>query len=268
MINRFGILCPPVSWQFSDFYTKLPDFYANIFTPSSFLCPYCYFVYPSLTVYEASSLHRLYVLRALCYWKREGNTRLGRKRKSFVRLCVKLFWSMIYCANTILKPDSRFGSLSHRKLGRGSPLIIHQYYLMTAIAIQPITQPCTCKMGSSIFSAVSRLKLAKYDQGLLSKHTINRKKKRRKCFCWSWKFLPCLSLFYFSHRSRCILLDPYCGCHSMSPPVWHQWWHQFEFPIGPGWGCRVSYPTCPSPDRPPPLIFCAPGELGVYHLPS
>ena len=34
-----------------------------------------------------------------------------------------------------------------------------------------------------------------YDQGLLSKHIINRKNKRRKCFCFSWQCLPCLSFF-------------------------------------------------------------------------
>ena len=40
----------------------------------------------------------------------------------------------------------------------------------------------------------------------ISKHFINRKKKRSKCFTYQWKCLPCLSFFYFPHQDRSVLI--------------------------------------------------------------
>ena len=55
------------------------------------------------------SLSSICVLRALCDWERGGGTRLGRKQKNFARVCTKLFWSTVYWANPIPKPESPNG---------------------------------------------------------------------------------------------------------------------------------------------------------------
>ena len=83
---------------------------------------------------------------------------LDRKRKSFVWVCVKLFWHEIYCTNPRPKPDSYSGSLSRRGLGKRAPRIICEYDIATAISIRPLTQTRTWEMVSSIFSAMSQIK--------------------------------------------------------------------------------------------------------------
>ena len=106
--------------------------------------------------------------------EREVNTRSGRKQNSLVRVCAKLFWSTIYCANPRPKPESQSGSLYRIGLVRWSPQIIRKYNLAPMFEIRPSNQPRTCKMGYSIF--------ANYDQGLLYKNEININNKQRKLF--------------------------------------------------------------------------------------
>lgn len=78
----------------------------------------------------------------------------------FVRVCTKLFWSTIYCANPRLKPDPQSGYLCYKGLGRQAPRIIWEYDIVTVIVIRPLTQPGTCEMGSSSFAAMIQLKAA------------------------------------------------------------------------------------------------------------
>ena len=57
---------------------------------------------------------------------------------------------------------------------------MHEYDLANAILIRPLIQPCTCKMGSSIFAGMSRLKFASTTRASLpsipSTERINREK--------------------------------------------------------------------------------------------
>ena len=92
--------------------------------------------------------------------EREGNARLDRKWNIFARACKKLLWRTIHCANTIYLPDFQSGSLSCRGLWRQDIWIIQEYNLAITIKIRPLTQPHTCKMGSSLFASMSQLKLA------------------------------------------------------------------------------------------------------------
>ena len=58
-----------------------------------------------------------------------------------------------YCANPNPKPDSQYESRVSNVLGTQYPKIIQEHYLVTAIAIQPLTQPLMCKIDPSIFVA-------------------------------------------------------------------------------------------------------------------
>ena len=98
---------------------------------------------------------------------REGNTRLGRRWKSFARVCAKLFWIVIYCSNLRPEPNSQSGSLSHRGMGSQYPLIMCYCGCATAILIQMLIHPHTCKMGSSIFAAMIWLKFVSTNRASL-----------------------------------------------------------------------------------------------------
>ena len=87
-----------------------------------------------------------------------GKYEVGQDTKEFFWVLPKLFWRVIYCANLRPKPDYQSGSLSHRVLGRQDPWIISEYNLTTTISIRPLIQTCMREMGSSTFSAMSRLK--------------------------------------------------------------------------------------------------------------
>ena len=66
----------------------------------------------------------------------------------------------IYCANPNTEPESQSGSRVCRVVGNQAPRSTQECDLATTIGIQTLTQPLTCEMGSSIFVAMSRLKLA------------------------------------------------------------------------------------------------------------
>ena len=223
------------------------------------------FVSPSLTVYEppeASSVRRPPVVWALQYQEREGNVGSGRKWKSFFLVCAKMFWRAIYCANPRPEPYYQSGSLSHRVLVRQDPLIIHEYYLATAIVIQPLTQPRTCKIGSSIFSATRKPEFASTTRVSFPIMPSTERKNGETCFRCSWQWLTLLSLFYFSSDPGVFPMAHSWGCRSLGPPVWRQWWLQSDFNTIHVWGRRISSIIRPSPGVPPPLIYCIPG--GVF----
>ena len=96
---------------------------------------------------------------------------------------------------------SQSGSCYRRRPVSQDPRIICEYNLATAISIRPLIQPRTCKMGSSIFSAMSRIKFSSTTRAsfpsMPSTERIHRENNR---FQWQW--LPYLYLFIFSQRSH------------------------------------------------------------------
>ena len=128
---------------------------------------------------------------------------------SFVRVCAKIFWRVIYCANPRPEPDSQSGFMSHRALCIRAPRIIWEYDLATAIATRTLTNPHTCEMVSSIFSAMSRLKFASTTRAPFPSIPSTEITNGEKCFPCSWKFLPCLSFFYFTHQSRSVKIGSF-----------------------------------------------------------
>ena len=113
----------------------------------------CFFCFPIIACAQASSVWfcplSAWIKRVLRYQEMEVNL-LERRWKSFVRVCMKIFWWSICFVNPRPKPESQLGSLSHRGLSIKSPQIIHEYDLATMTEIQPLIQSRTCKMGSSI----------------------------------------------------------------------------------------------------------------------
>ena len=88
-------------------------------------------------------------------------------------------------------------------------------------------------------------RIHKYDKGPLSRHVINKD----NCFCWSWQWLPRLSLFYFSHLSRRIFVRSLLWVSQSESSSLHQWWLQSDFTICPGRGRHLLSPISP------PLIY-------------
>ena len=132
--------------------------------------------------------------------------------------------------------------------------------------IQPLIQPRTCKMSSSILFAMSWIKF-----------TIMTGS--------SFKIIPQIERTYvdtvfvarvndyrgfpsigFPTDPGAFPLEPSCMSHILGPPVWRQLWYQYNFTIIPGWGCHLLSPIHLSPDTPTPLICCGPGVLGVWCL--
>ena len=76
----------------------------------------------------------------------------------FADFCARLLWREIYCAKPRPNAGSQSGFRSRRGLGIQAPRILCEYDLATKIAIQPLIHTLTCKIGSSIFAAMCRLK--------------------------------------------------------------------------------------------------------------
>ena len=71
-------------------------------------------------------------------------------KKMFADVRAKLFLRTIYCAKPRPDVGSQYGFWSCRGLGNWYPRIICEYDIATAILIQLLIQPHTCKMGSFI----------------------------------------------------------------------------------------------------------------------
>ena len=100
-----------------------------------------------------------WIAPAVRKWGGVRRVHMGGK-KLFADSSAKLFWRTIYCANP--RPNARYQSRSRscRGLGSWAPRGMHEYDLTTAITICMLNKPHTCKMVSSIFSAMSQLKFA------------------------------------------------------------------------------------------------------------
>ena len=143
-----------------------------------------------------------------------------------------------------------------------------EYDLATTIFIWPLTQPFTCKIVSSIFNAMSRLKLTNMTMYSLPSMPTTERTNGEKCFCCSWKCLPCLCLFYFSQQSRRISIGSFLRVSHSIPPIWRQVWPQYDFRISHRWGRHLSSSVRTFPGVPPPMICCGPGGLGVIRVRS
>ena len=176
----------------------------------------------------------------------------------------KIFCHTIYCVNPKPGPNSQSGSMSRKGLGIQDPWIISEYNLATVIAIRPLTQPSTFKMGSSLFSAMSRLNLASKTWAYLLGILLTDRTKEKN---WLLVIMPTELVFIlFIPQIKERFFYPSCRSLNMSPPVWRQWWHQSGYPIGPIWGHHLLFPKRPSIDVPPSLICCSPGGWAVFHV--
>ena len=104
----------------------------------------------------------------------------------------------ISCANLNPKPDSQSGSQVHKGLGTQDLRRIQDYDLETEVEIWLLTQPLTWEMGSSIFAATSRLKVASTTLASLPSTPSTDSKNGGKCFRFLWKCRPCLSFLVFT----------------------------------------------------------------------
>ena len=75
-------------------------------------------------------------------------------------VCGETFAQNNYCAKPNIKTDAHYGSQVRNRLEARYPRINLEYGLATAIVIWPLTQPVTCKMGSYISTAMTRIKVA------------------------------------------------------------------------------------------------------------
>ena len=153
----FALLFPYRSLPFTPYFQILRRYLSSILffypTPPTFIACVRSSVGCVCTP-SACSIH------ALHDWEGEGNTRLGIKRKTFLQVYTKLFWTTIYYANTRPRTNIQSIYLPYKGLGIWVPHIIQEYDLATAVAVRPLTHPRLWKMGSSILAATSLLKLA------------------------------------------------------------------------------------------------------------
>ena len=147
--------------QFRSDFCPMPALYADIhlITPKYLLCLPQYVV----SVYRRES-------HAQCpnEGSREGH--IGGKTL-FMDVRTKISWRTFYCVNQ--RPDAGTHSRSQYHIGiwSQSTRIIREYELATAILIRLLIQPCTYKIGSSIFTSMSRLRLGSTARAHLSSIT-------------------------------------------------------------------------------------------------
>ena len=139
--------------------------------------------------------------QARCADKGGGQVTLAER--TIARVCANCFSGAEFIApkprpNTV----SQFGSRYRRGLGRRALKIMGEYDPVTAIAIRPLTQPRMCGMGSSVFSAMSWLKVVSMTRESFLSMPPTERTNGEKCLFLSWQCLPCLSFFCFSQQAR------------------------------------------------------------------
>ena len=190
------------------FYVKVPDLYAKIpaLYADIFLCGF----HCAVNVHVRFPIGCLWYLandstRAMCGQGGRVGARWWGEMCANVR--VKFFWREIYCSELRPDPESQSGSYFRRRLERKSPWIMSKYDLATAISIRRLNHLCKCEMGSLSFSAMSRLKFdSTTSASFPSISYTERTDKEIHCL---WQFLPYLSLFSFSQRSRSLSIGSY-----------------------------------------------------------
>ena len=204
---------------------------SQIYTPKSLLymmkslllCPkICLFGFHCVSnIREWVLVRRLWSLDndgacAMCGRGEGGRGQVG-DRNFFASVRAKLFWCAIYCANPKPDPKSQSGSQSCRGMERRAPQIMQEFDLTNAITIHLLTNPRTCEMGPSSFPAMSWLKFKKMTRASFPSMPFNKSKNKEKCLRCSWQCLPCLSLFYFSQKSRRWFIGSLLWCWKFPP---------------------------------------------------
>ena len=104
-------------------------------------------------------------------------------------------------------------------LGKWDPHIMRYYDLAIIITIWRLIQTCTCEMGSSIFSAMSRLKfVSTIRDSLPSMLSIER--TNGNVFPCLWQCLRCLYFLILSHQYRSVTIDSNFQVSASSSPSW------------------------------------------------
>ena len=211
-----------------DVYSKSPYFYFDLVCLVSSVS----LSFPAYKPHEAASVCRLHGTHMLRDRDREVNERSVRRLESFVRVCTKLFWHAIYCANHRLEPDTQSISMSHRGLVRQT-LTDHTWVWFRHRDCDPTANTSTyVQNGFFHFTCHELTQIHKYDQGLLYKHAINRNNKQRFFLVARGNDFRDFPYFVFPTNPGEVLLAPSFRCHSPSAPVWYQ----YDFIIIPRWG--------------------------------
>ena len=109
----------------------------------------------------------------------------------------------IYFFKTYPKPYAQSGSWVFKGLGTWAPRSIWEYDLVTVFTIRPLIQPLTWEMGSSIFMAMSQLKVGSTTWASLSIIPSTESTNREK-FLLVMEVLPMLVLLHFSHLGKSV----------------------------------------------------------------
>ena len=158
----------------------------------------------------------------------------------------------IYCANHNPDPGAHSGSRVRRGLGDWYPRSTLEYDLTTKIVIRTLTQPMTCKMGSSIFAAMGQLKVTSTTSAFFPTITSTKKTNGENisvgCIkpsrvCPSWFFSTDTKNYPFPLASK-------YSCQCLQ--TWRQWPLPYGFPIGPGLTRHPVFLGWSLCDTPPP----------------
>ena len=121
--------------------------------------------------------------------------------ESFADVHLELFWRAIYLAKTRPDPGSQSGSRACRVLRSKYIHIMWKFNILTAIVIPTLIQIHTYQMGSSVFSAMNRLKSASTARASILSMPSRDRTNIEKYFHCSCQFLLHLS-FFFSQQTR------------------------------------------------------------------
>ena len=105
----------------------------------------------------------------------------------WVRVCVRdaILVRNIYCSKPNPKPNAHSDYWFRSGLEARAPRINLEYDLVTAISIRPLTQSVTCKIGSSSFTSMIRIKLASTTSASFPVIPSTKKTNGEKFLLWS-----------------------------------------------------------------------------------
>ena len=185
------------------------------------------------------------------------------------QVCTKQSWQKnIYCANPNPDTDSQCGYRFLKELRSWYTCSILEYDLTTTIATRISTQPLIWKMGSSIFVAMSQLKVVSMTWDPLTIILSTESASREKYFRRSWQCCPCLSLFNFPHWVKSLSIpsvfnDSDSASLRLTPMIASVWLSHRT---------RIDTPHLVSemllPWHTSSSVHCSPGELGFHHVRS
>ena len=126
--------------------------------------------------------------------------------------------------------------------------------------------PCTWKMSSSIFSAMSQLKFESVTRASPpSMPSIDITNGETFSVACGIAYRSYHSLFYPT-KTGALPLDQTCRYPCQRCWVWRQLFHWSICTISSGLVHHPLFPNCHSPDVSPSLISCVPGWLGSWFV--